>query len=72
VIGVSQRTGTIMIVSSCLLYLIFGQLLAWIFGEKGGPRATGSAGHPLLATLTPRLWTTGQITAAAGSSEDAG
>jgi putative transposase len=30
VIGVSQRTGTIMVVSLRLLYLIFGQLLSWL------------------------------------------
>jgi putative transposase len=29
VIGVNRRTGTIMVVSLHLLYLIFGQLLAW-------------------------------------------
>ena len=61
-----------MIVPLCLLYLIFGQLLAWIFGEKGRTRATGYAGRSPLATLAPRLGTTGQITVAAGSSEDAG
>ena len=54
-----------MIVSLCLLYLSVGQLLAWIFGEKGRTRATGYAGHSPLATLPPRLGTTGQITVAA-------
>jgi hypothetical protein len=30
VIGVHRRTGTIMVVLFRLLYLIFGQLLAWL------------------------------------------